>query len=210
MNTRKDESIENEKFRIYHLYLQNCFDHINDFLFYSISSKKLSYARLSTFLNKYTFFGVPLTINREDNRNIRYTWFEEIDLALKDFFQQCTKMLSGKKADWRITIDILSIKFEGILRDIINISSGGITTKIDDRGTTTEWILDDLLRCDDFLKIFNEDDRNLFLYTFTNKGLNIRNYVAHSFYKRQDYTVYKAVLVLLSILRLSKYDGNKN
>ena len=171
----------------------------------SIESKKLSNSKLSNFLNKHTFFGQELKVSRADEVDISYTPFEQIDFALKSFFQQCNNLKLGKRQDWRIPIDILSLKFEGILRDIIGLACG-VITKVDNKGNTSELLLDDLLRCDFFSTVFDEDDKNLFLFTFTNKGFNIRNNVAHSFYKPQDYTIYKAVLVLISILRLAKFD----
>lgn len=52
--------------------------------------------------------------------------------------------------------------------------------------------------------IFNDDDIFLFNHTFTKEGLNIRNEVAHGLLLPQDYTSEIALLVFLSVLRLSK------
>ena len=67
-------------------------------------------------------------------------------------------------------------------------------------------LLDDLLRTNACKELFTEEDRNLFYYTFTNKGLNIRNYVAHGFYMPQDYSTYNAILVFLCVLRLVRFE----
>jgi len=193
------------KFQVYGLVIKKSLDFAFCIILKSIELKKLSYAKFVSVLNNKTFFGQELTIKRISYNEISYTWMSQIDFALKSFFNQCKLQIKGKTTDWRTTIDILSLRFEGFLRDIINISSGGSTVKINSSGDTSEMMLDDLLRSDTFSQIFNEDDKNLFFYAFTDKGLNIRNYVAHAFYKPQHYIRDQAVLVLLCVLRLAKF-----
>ena len=127
-----------------------------------------------------------------------------IDIGLKEFFKQCSKILRGQNTDWRFTIEFLSMKFEGILRDIIQLSGENIV-KENKQGEVVNCLLDDLLRTETIRQTFDEDDRLLFNYVFTSKGLNIRNNVAHCFYKPQDYCANNALLVLLCILRLGKF-----
>jgi hypothetical protein len=69
-------------------------------------------------------------------------------------------------------------------------------------------LLDDLLRTESFAKLFSDEDKDLFTYTFTNEGYNIRNNVAHGFYLPCDYTAFKATLVLLCVLRLVRFDND--
>ena len=193
------------KFQFYGLVIKKSLDFAFCIILKSIELKKLSYAKIVSVLNNKTFFGEKLTIKQINYNEISYTWMSQIDFALKSFFDQCTSQIKGKATDWRTTIDILSLRFEGFLRDIIQISSGGATVKTNSSGNTSEMLLDDLLRSDTFSQIFNEDDKNLFFYAFTDKGLNIRNCVAHAFYKPQHYTWDQAVLVLLCVLRLAKF-----
>ena len=207
VNNRSVDSFDFYKFQLYGISVHKSLQFVINLIIKTIVSKKLSYSKLINELNKRTFLGENLVL-ASNKVEISYTWVLEIDFALKSFFSQCNLFLKGKTADWRVTIDTLSLKFEGILRDIIGIECGCIT-KIDKNENTTEMLLDDLLRCDCFSTIFDEDDKNLFLYTFTNKGLNIRNNVAHSFYKSNDYTFDKAVLVLLCVLRLAKFFPTK-
>lgn len=67
-------------------------------------------------------------------------------------------------------------------------------------------LLDDLLRTEACKQLYSDEDRDLFTYSFTSKGLNIRNDVAHGFYLPSDFTAFKAILVLLCILRLVRYN----
>lgn len=207
-NSRGLDVKDHSKFQFYGISIQTTLSFVIDILLKSVSQKKMSFTKVLKVLNDRTFFGHELIINSINNMEISYTWSSQIDIALKSFFDQCNFLLKGKKVDWRISTDILSLKFEGILRDIIALTSGCIV-KIDKDGNTSDMVLDDLLRSEAFSKVFDDDDRNLFYYTFTNKGLNIRNCVAHSFFKPQHYTMDKAVLVLLCVLRLAKYFPNE-
>ena len=69
-----------------------------------------------------------------------------------------------------------------------------------------EMLLDDLLRTEACKELYSDEDRDLFIYALTSKGLNIRNCVAHGFYLPSDFTTFKAILVLLCMLRLVRYD----
>ena len=85
----------------------------------------------------------------------------------------------------------------------LGVISEGVTTKKKDE-TTEEITLEALFDTPTFLELFDIDDKNLFEFVFTKKKLNIRNYVAHGMYIPQDYSMVKAVLVFLCILRLAK------
>ncbi len=171
----------------------------------SVEAGKLSYQELEKYLINYTYFGTKLRIER-DTYILEYTWLEHIDYALKELFNQFSNIIDKQKYDVRLPIDILSIKFEGILRDIIFLSDGSIT-KVNEKGNTTASLLEILfLKEDSLIKAgFDINDMNLFKYVWTDKGLNIRNNVAHCFYKPQDYSFDKAILVFLCIMRLTKF-----
>jgi len=160
----------------------------------AIQNGNLSYRKIAGALSEELFLGFPLTITRDD-KSIEYTWFQMVDTGIKSFFEQCRLIIKNKQPNWSITLDVLSLKFEGILRDIVGLLSG-VITKIDKNGNTTDYLLDDLLRSEVIKQVFTQDDINLFQFTFTSKGYNIRNDVAHSFYKPQDYSMQKAILVL--------------
>ncbi len=193
-----------QKFQIIDICLNQSIHFILSCILSAVKSKKITYAKIKHFLTKSTSFGVKLPFQR-NNLEFSYSWFEQIDYALKNLFKQLNQYVQVKEADWRLVIDVLPTKFEGILRDMIKLQNG-IITKIGKDGKTSDALLDDLLRERTFTKIFNEDDKNLFEYVFTNKGLNIRNYAAHGFYKPQDYTLEKAILVFMCIMRLTKYN----
>lgn len=204
-NEKHLEVKEYLRFEYYSLNLLETIKFAFDIIMASVANKKLSYNKVANILSSNLFFGQELSISRND-QNLYYTWFSMIDIGVKSFFEQCSLLLKDKVSDWRFPIDFLTLKFEGILRDMVGLV-GGVITKVDNKGNTTEMFIDDLLRCDSIKKVFNKDDINLFQYTFTNKGYNIRNNVAHSFYKPQDYTMFNAVLILLCVFRLAKFNS---
>ena len=172
----------------------------------NFENKRFSYRNTKQILLNHSTFGMELFAKRGQNE-VRYTWFDRVDYAIKDFFVQLQNERMGKPTDWRLVINTLTIQFEGILRDFIRVFSGE-TTKVKEGKKTVvaEMLLDDLIRTESFAKLFSEEDRDLFLYTFTNEGYNIRNDVAHGFYLLCDYTAFKATLVLLCVLRLARFD----
>lgn len=169
----------------------------------AVKQKKITYAKVKTWMTRATCFGIPIEYPR-NNEVVTASWFSQIDYAVKALIQQYQRALNNKPTDWRIPIEVFSIRFEGILRTIV-ADQGGKTTKIDRNGNTSEALLDSLLREPCLLKVFAEDDIEFFEYVLTSKGLNIRNNVAHAFYIPQDYGMTYATLVFLCVLRLAKF-----
>lgn len=174
----------------------------------AIREHKVNYTEVKNALLK-TAFGMKLEIPRGGPIFI-YNWFSLIDIGIREFFKQLIKHINNKETDWRFSIDFLAPKFEAILREIIH-NNGGDVTKVEDNDDTKLKSLEELLASPVTKKIFSEDNIFLFKHTFTRVGLNIRNDVAHGLYKPCDYTLSKAMLVLLCILKLNKvYIFNRN
>ena len=149
-----------------------------------------------------TAFGIEFDLVRGESI-LKYTWLSLVDAGLAEFFKQFKKEINNKQSDWRITIDFLAPKFEAILRDIVE-NAGGEVTRVKDNGDTELKPLEELLSSTVISEIFNADDLLLFRHTFSKVGYNIRNDVAHGLYKPCDYTLPRAILVFLCILRLNK------
>ena len=193
------------KYQGYTVYLSNTVKWIIHILSTAIENKKISYSIVKKILLRQTEFGRKWVINR-NGQEFNFCWFEKIDSALKDFFIQYNKELKGQPSDWSNVINSLTIQFEGILRDSIRVYNGETSRIVgSNKENIAEMLLDDLLRTEACKVLYSDEDRNLFYYTFTNKGYNIRNDVAHGFYLPHDYTSYKAIIVFLCILRLVRY-----
>lgn len=203
-NVHQERPFEHNLFEFYDMWISNIMRlSIMDILLSAIAQGDLTYGKLRNELLKKTTFGVSVKYTRGEE-SVNYSWFSQIDFALKDLFRQYKRVIAGKPADWRIPIDVLPAKFEGMLRDIVN-TEGGQIEKVGKNQELSAALLDDLLRDPVLKRVFSDEDILFFEYVFTAKGENIRNNVAHGFYAPRDYDIYKATLVFLSILRLAKY-----
>lgn len=174
-----------------------------DTILTAIHTKKLTYAKLKSWFLKKTCFGEALEYPRT-NQVVTTTWFSQIDYGMEALVKQYKRFIQGKTPDWRIPIDLLSIRFEGILRDMVGLC-GGHVTKVGKGRNTSQTLLDSLLREPCLKEAFRAEDIEFFEYVFTAKGHNIRNNVAHAFYIPQDYGIMQATLVLLCVLRLTTF-----
>lgn len=203
----QNADVDFEVWQKYDIWLMNLVKNpILDLIFTAVHTKQLTYAKLKKWFLKSTCFGLPIEYARA-NQVVTASWFSQIDYGIEALIKQYQRLLQGKKTDWRIPIDLLSIRFEGILRDMIG-DYGGHTTRVGKDSGTSQVLLDSLLKEPCLLEVFKAEDIELFEYVFTAKGHNIRNYVAHAFYIPQDYGVIQATLVFLCILRLTTFWPN--
>ena len=173
----------------------------------SVKTKQLTYSKFKKWFLRDTCFGIPIEYARS-NQVVVASWFSQIDYGIEALIKQYKLFLEGKSTDWRLPIDVLSIRFEGILRDMVG-DYGGRITKVRNNGTS-QALLDDLLREPCLQEMFGIEDIEFFEYVFTAKGHNIRNNIAHAFYIPQDHGIIKATLVFLAILRLTMFRPKSN
>lgn len=169
----------------------------------AVKTKQLTYGKLKRWFLKETCFGLPIEYPRS-NQVVIGSWYSQLDYGIEALIKQYNRFLQGKPTDWRISVDLLSIRFEGILRDMVG-NYGGHVTKVGRDNSLSQVLLDSLLREPCLREIFREEDMEFFEYVFTAKGHNIRNNVAHAFYIPQDYGMVQATLVFLCILRLTTF-----
>ncbi len=109
-----------------------------------------------------------------------------------------------------LSIDSLTLKIEGLIRDICQLS--GVTTfymREDSKGRNIEREkdLNALLREERIKELFDEDDLLFFKFLLVEKaGYNLRHKVAHSLMLFQEYNINYMHLLILTLLRLAKYD----
>ncbi len=171
-----------------------------------IRSGKLNYENLRQFLLNHSWIGQYNFENRSGDK-FAYSWLEIIAPALQEFFVQFELMQLTGKSNFTLVVDSLTLKFEGIFRSFAQILGVQTLTtyKNSEPGVVREMYIEDLLKNDKVQMYFDENDRTFFNYLFLNGGLNLRNNVAHCFLKPLDYTITSVLLLLLAILRLSKY-----
>ena len=138
-----------------------------------------------------------------DGRVIGTSYWERVEIGMEDFLRLIQDYVEQKNVDWRYCLTFLSTQFEGLLRDVIT-KLGGATTRIKKERDTELIPLEGLLRMECLTKVFSEDDLFMFKMAFTKDGYNIRNDVAHGMLLPQEYNPMRAMLVFVSIIRLSK------
>lgn len=172
---------------------------------------KLNYYKVLEFLKTHTWFGQKFKRSISDSdKNEDSNWISLLAPGIHNLFSQfelSVLLNTNKINNFILSIDSLTIKFEGALRDFI-LLSGGTTTK-EFKNDLKEQLLEELLENSKIKEYFSESDIELFKTTFTNRGRNIRNNVAHSFMEYYDYNLQVAVLVFFCILRLGKYNFNE-
>ena len=168
---------------------------------------KLNYYKIFDFLEEYTWYGMKFRKSMKSNDGVENSsWLSLMAPGIHNYFAQfefSTLMNTNKINNFILAVDSMTLKFEGALRDFIRLSGGNTT--MERKGEMQEQLLEDLLENQITKEYFTEKDIELFKFTFTNKGKNIRNNVAHSFMEYSDYNLQTASLVFLCLLRLGKY-----
>lgn len=153
----------------------------------------------------HTWFQNELAKRNLSDTEFRYRWLDSLRPAFEIILNVNTKEKSSLlTATEQMAFDQLSIKFEGLLRDLCEMA-GLTTTKVRDDQTVNKDI-NELLQSEELQTKFQKQDLDFWLYTFTACGYNIRNNVAHTFYRDHNYTVALSNILLVAYVRLAKYN----
>jgi len=185
---------------------------INEIFFGAIRGNKLSADILLRFLNRYSWFGKDIPKRLTDNRIVQYNWLSLIAPALHEYFLQMHYYFQNPAnyPNLVLSIDSLTLKIEGLLRDICKFA--GVTTFYmmkDNKGRNIarEKDIHALLYEEPIKELFDEDDLLFFRFLLVEKaGYNLRNKIAHSLMLFQEYNILYMHLLILALLKLGKYD----
>jgi len=184
---------------------------INEIFFTAIRENKLSSNILLSFLNKYSWFGKNIS-KKLANQTIKYNWLNLIAPSLHEYFLQIQHRFANPNysPNFVLSIDSLTLKIEGLIRDICQFS--GVTTFYmtkDNKGRSIarEKDIHSLLYEEPVKRLFDEDDLLFFKFLLVEKaGYNIRHRIAHSLMLFQEYSINYIHLLILALLKLGKYD----
>ena len=167
-----------------------------------------NYLTLEVILNYLHSTWYAGTISEFDAEEIpeKFTWIEILQPSLTVLFNQFKSKLDDNsfKENYIMTVDSMAVKIEGIVRDLVRLN--GMSVSKVKENDASEMNLEDMLADEKIRKFFTSEDRLLFRYILTRRGLNIRNNIAHAFYRPSDYSPEKALLLFFCIIRLSKYE----
>jgi hypothetical protein len=185
---------------------------INEIFFAAIRENKLSTKVLVEFFKKHSWFGKNIPKKLLNDETIQYSWLNLIAPALNEYFIQMQYYFQNPaiRPNLVLCIDSLTLKIEGLLRDICRFA--GVTTfsmKKDRKGRNVvrEKDIHALLHEESVKKLFDEDDLLFFRFLLVEKaGFNLRHRIAHSLMLFQEYSVIYMHLLIIALLRLGKYD----
>ncbi|WP_264520413.1 DUF4209 domain-containing protein [Flavobacterium sp. N1994] len=206
----ESQKLENQIFQNYLIGLQLSFF----ILFIKVFRKGIldghfTYQKIYDYLHEYTWYQYKFErVLRNNKIDEETNWITLIAPGLYNFFTQyeISMLLSTNKVNnYILALDSLTLKFEGALRDFIRLC-GGNSTKVDKDGLMKEQLLEELIDNDKIKELFTERDIELFKFTFTRKGKDIRNNIAHAFFSFSNYSFDNVALVFLCFLRLGKYN----
>ena len=192
----------------YHIHIQN-FTLRHLWLVFSkgLKNGKISFDSLIYFLKNNTWYGIDFSIKNPAGKTETHNWLQLLTPALDSYFQQSEidiKTNTNSSSGYILSIDSLVLKFEGILREFSRYN-GAQTIDIKENGTQERISFEKLLENEKFKELVPEDDIALFKFLFTSEGMNLRNNIAHCFYKTKDYSAAIMWLLICAFLKLGNY-----
>jgi len=199
--------IENYRFEIeFKIFL------INEIFFASIMNKKLSTDVLLDFFKKNSWVGKTIRKELPNNKTIEYNWLSLIAPSIHDYFIQMQYYFINPSniPNLVLSIDSLTLKIEGLIRDICkssNVPTFYTTKDKKGREITREKDIHSLLYEEKIKELFDEDDLLFSRFLLVEQaGYNLRHRVAHSLMIAQEYGINYMHLLILALLRIGKYD----
>lgn len=197
-------------FENYHFYVQMMVLPLLHRIFVEgIKRGKISFKSLMDFLLKNTWLGQELIDSDSGQEPVQYRWISLIAPSLHEYFFHTESAIKSTNptSNYILPIDSLTLKFEGVLRDFSKLANISTTT-VGKNGALREKYIEELLSDERLKKYFNEDDLLFFYYLFTKDGMNLRNNVAHCFYRFHNYSFQVMHLLICAFLRIGKYKIN--
>ncbi|GAB2545323.1 DUF4209 domain-containing protein [Rufibacter soli] len=177
----------------------------------SVDSGKLSPVLFLKFLNRSSWLGQDITVRHKQGETKRYNWLDLLAPGINDFFSQLYfhSLNPINVPNFVLAIDSLSLKIEGILRDMCDLRGGITFFQTEDslgRPIMREKDINVLLREPEIKDTLSQDDFMLLQFLLVDKvGLNLRNRVAHTLIRDVDGYGFQYMLLLVAlILRLAK------
>jgi len=185
---------------------------IHEIFMHAVRAGKLNADILLGFLRDHSWLGRALAKNSPDGRVTEYSWVSLIAPAICDFFREVEACMAhgNKQPNLVLTIDSLTLKMEGMIRDFCRlrgVTEFAITRDRKGRKISREKDIHALLYEDVMTELFDPDDLLLFRFLLVEKaGYNLRHRVAHSLLTPSEYSLEKVYLLIIALLRLGKYD----
>lgn len=170
-------------------------------------SGKITSEIIIDYLKNYSWFNNDFTYLDSKNKKQGFNWLELITPSIQSFFVQYEIELKTKKNNpqgYILSIDSLVIKFEGLLREFSRMI-GAQTLEVKNNFTEERISIEKLLENEKLKALLPVNDNAFIKYLFTPDGSNLRNNIAHSFFKTDNYNKEIMFLLIIALLRLGNY-----
>lgn len=205
---RNLNSIGKSGINTYNIYIQNfTLRHLWLVFNKGIKNDLISFSTIREFLLNNTWYSMNINEVNLSGETEVYNWSEILLPALRACFEQLEIDLKTQKNSsngYILSIDSLTLKFEGVLR-AFSKQIGAQTIDIKKDGTQERISFEKLLENDKLKAVIPENDIAFFKYLFTSEGINLRNNIAHCFYKAKDYSASLMWLLICAFLKLGNY-----
>ena len=168
---------------------------INRIFLEALKQEKLDSQIIMDFFGKKSWYGKTIIKNLPSNQTISYNWLNLIAPCINEYFIQMKAHFYNPEfaPNLVLAIDSLTLKIEGIVRDICALSRIITFYQTKDkqgRNIVREKDINWLLREDSIKNLFDEDDLLFFKYVLVEKaGLNLRHNIAHCLINYSDYNI---------------------
>ena len=199
----EDEVEDIEYWMSYDIFMIYSTISICEFIKESIIEGKLNSELLINYLIHKSWLGSGINKTLFNGKQISYCWLKNLQIPLIMFFDEFQFFLQNPKTytpNFSAFIDIISTKFEGIIRDILELKNVTIF-KVKSNQTTEEHNINNYLRSSELTQFLSEDTIH-YLRWLLIENKNLRNKVAHSLMQPDDYSLENACLLLVGFLRL--------
>jgi hypothetical protein len=185
---------------------------VNEIFVKAVQTGKLDIHTVIDCFERRSWFGKNIRKGIPGGEIVTYNWLNMIAPSLNEYFNQMKAhfLEPAYAPNFVLAIDSLTLKIEGLIRDICSLS--GITTFYlakdkQGRNIVREKDINWLLRGEAIKKLFDEDDLLFFKFVLVEKaGLNLRHKIAHCLMEYSEYNITYMHLLLLVLFRLGRYD----
>jgi hypothetical protein len=209
--------VDDEERAHYSLLFQYKFDirfdkiiQVSEIIYIGVREGKITTGHLVEYLREHSWLGKNLS-TQVAKETIEYTWLDHVIPAIDNYLKELelSFRFPGYQPQTLVAADSLCLKFEGIFRDLYAMS-GGITFKPKkdpkNRKIIREKDIAALLSDPKLAELFDENDLQFFKFVLTEaSGWNLRGRIAHCLMYPQEYLYEHMNLMILAILRLSKF-----
>jgi hypothetical protein len=202
---------ENNGINLYNNYIKNhSLRHLWLIFTKGLKNQKICFESLKDYFENNTWYGEDIVITNADGVKETFNWLDLLMPSFASYFTQSEIDLKENKnseTGYILSIDSLVLKFEGVLRSFSR-KVGAQTIDIKENGTQERISFEKLLQNEKIKAIIPEYDIAFFKFIFTSEGMNLRNNIAHCFYKPKNYSAPVMWLLTCAFLRLGHYKFN--